>query len=117
MDIAWRNGIAGIPPELGFWGKPLDEGGRKARGLDPRDCGLEVTFLYPGDGWKKCRGDLKVGDVLLGWNGERPGPLDTRQFHSLFRLAFEIGDHPSLDVLRKEKRMAIPVVCQESPEE
>jgi serine protease Do len=116
-DISWRASSQAVPPSMGIWGEPLSEAELKERAL-PRDrLALRVTFLFPGDRWARTRGDLRMNDVILGWNGLRPEPMDVRQLHSYWRLNFKPGDRLTLDVLRNKLPAKVAVECMEVPEE
>jgi hypothetical protein len=72
---------------------------------------LRVSFFFPGEQWQKTRGDLKMNDVIVGINGQSLPTLTTRQFHSRFRLSFDVGDTATLNVLRGGERVEVRVPC------
>jgi hypothetical protein len=78
---------------------------------------LRVSFFFPGGQWAKTRGDLKMDDVIVGLNGEALPSMTMRQFHTRFRLAFNVGDTATLDVLRAGQRLQIPVPCIDTHDE
>ena len=116
-DISWRPSAGGVPPQVGIWGRPLNESEKRQRGIPPDKLGIQVNFMFPGAHWAKTRGDLKSGDILTGINGEALPHMTTRQFHSHFRLAFNVGDTATLNVLRGGQRVEVRVPCLDVPEE
>ena len=54
-----------------------------------------------------------MDDVIVGVNGRSLKSMTVRQFHSYFRLAFNVGDTETLNVLRGKQRLAIRVPCLE----
>ena len=78
---------------------------------------LRVSFLTPGAKRALSRGDLKMNDVILDVNHQELPAMNTRQFHSYFRLNFNVGDTVTLTVLRGNQKMEIKVPCIEVKEE
>ncbi|MBI3923853.1 MAG: PDZ domain-containing protein [Armatimonadetes bacterium] len=112
-DISWRASQGEIPPAIGIWGEHLSEGQKEQLGL-PRDkMALRVTFFFPGAAWAKTRGDLRMNDVIVGLNGVQLPSMTTRQFHAHCRLTFNVGDTVTLNVLRGNQRLELPVPCLE----
>jgi serine protease Do len=116
-DISWRPSQDGIAPQLGIWGAALDAEQKRQRGIPAEKLGLRVTFMFPGAQWAKTRGDLRMNDVIVGIHGVEPPHMTIRQFHSHFRLSFDVGDTVTLNVLRGGDRLAIRVPCVEVSEE
>jgi membrane-associated protease RseP (regulator of RpoE activity) len=112
-DISWRASQDGIPPQVGVWGEPLPADQRRQRGLAADKIALRVTFMFPGPEWAKARNGLQMHDVITGVNGEPLPDMTARQFHAYFRLKFNVGDTATLNVLRGEQKMDIPVPCME----
>jgi hypothetical protein len=110
-DISWRPSQGSIPPTVGIWAEPLTEDQKRQRGLLADRMALRVSFFFPGEPWAKTRGDLKMNDVIVGINGQSLPSMTTRQFHSHFRLAFNVGDTATLNVLRADQRLEIQVPC------
>ena len=52
-----------------------------------------------------------MDDVIVGINGKELPSMTMRQFHSHFRLAFNVGGTAVLNVLRGDQRLEIPVPC------
>jgi hypothetical protein len=116
-DISWRPSAGGIPPTVGFWAKPLTDAEKRQRGIPPERLGLLVNFMFPGPQWARTRGELRSGDVLVGINGEMLPSMNTRQFHSYFRLRFNVGDTVTLNVLRGGQPVEVRVPCLDVGEE
>jgi len=116
-DISWRASQGDIPPTVGMWAEPLSGDQKRSRGIAADRLALRVSFMFPGAHWAKTRGDLKLNDVVIGINGEELSAMTTRQFHSYFRLRFNVGDRVTLNVLRGAQRIDIAVVCQDRPVE
>jgi hypothetical protein len=110
-DISWRPSQEVASPSVGIWGEDLDAQQRQPLGLTKDDMALKVTFLFPGEGWAKTRGDLKMGDVIYGVDGKAMPQMNTRQFHSYFRLNHEVGQTATLNVIRNGQKQAIRVPC------
>jgi hypothetical protein len=116
-DISWRASQGGIPPSIGIWAAPLTEDQKKERGLPADRMALRVSFFFPGKQWVKTRGDLEMNDVIVGINGRSLPAMTTRQFHSHFRLTFDLGDTVTLNVLRGSRRVPVRVPCIDVGEE
>src|SRR5262249_24882371 len=116
-DISWRPSEGGVPPMVGIWAEELDEAKKKERGIAADRLALRVSFFFPGPQWVKTRGDLQMNDVIVGINGESLPRMTTRQFHSHFRLAYNVGDTVTLNVLRGSERREISVPCLEIRDE
>jgi len=116
-DISWRPSPDGTPPIVGIWAEPLNDDQKKQRAISTDRMALRVSFFFPGEQWTKTRGDLKMNDVIVGINGETLPSMTTRQFHAHFRLAFNVGDTATLNVLRGDQRLQIPVPCIDTHDE
>jgi hypothetical protein len=114
-DISWRPSQGEIAPTVGIWAEPLKPDQKQARGIPEDRAALRVSFFFPGPHWAKTRGSLQMNDVITGLNGKPLPALTTRQFHSHFRLNFEVGDTVTLNVLRGTQKLDIAVPCLESP--
>jgi S1-C subfamily serine protease len=112
-DISWRASQESIPPSVGIWGEPLTEEQKQQRSLPANKLALRVTFLFPGPEWAKTRGGLRQNDIIVGLHGRSLPSMTTRQFHSHFRLKYQVGDTVTLNVLRGDQRLELPVSCIE----
>lgn len=110
-DISWRPSQGDLPPTVGVWAEPLSEEQKRRRDLPAEGLALRVSFLFPGPQWARTRGSLQMNDVIVDVNGASLKHMTTRQFHSYFRLAFNVGDQATLSVLRGAQRLEIPVPC------
>ncbi len=90
-DISWRPSQGAIPPILGIWEQPLTGDEKKQRGIAPDRMALRVSFVFPGEKWKATYGDLRLNDVIVGVGGRELGHMSPRQFHTYFRLNFNVG--------------------------
>lgn len=116
-DISWRPSMDGVPPQIGFWGEPLNAAQKKAVGVAPDRLALRASFLFPGAQWAKTRGDLKQNDVIVGLDGKELPEMNTRQFHAHVRLTYSVGDAITLNVLRAGKPLEIRVTGMDVREE
>jgi S1-C subfamily serine protease len=116
-DISWRASQGDMPPTVGIWAEPLTEDQKRERGLPADKMALRVSFLFPGEKWVKTRGDLKMNDVIVGIDDRSPPAMTTRQFHTHFRLTFDVGDTATLNVLRGSERVEVHVPCLDVGEE
>ena len=96
---------------VGIWCEPLNADQKKERGISPGGMALRVSFLFPDPEWKKTRGELTLNDIIVDINGKRLPEMTTRQFHSYFRLTFNVGDTATLSVLRGNQPLKIQVPC------
>jgi hypothetical protein len=110
-DISWRPSQGEVPPILGIWEKPLDEGEKRQLGIPPDRMALRINFLFPGAKWAPTRGDLRLDDVIVGLEGKALPHMMPRQFHTHFRLAYEVGDTATINVLRGGRRVEVRVPC------
>jgi len=109
-DISDRPSQGSVPPILGIWEERLPVEQRRKLGLAEDRMALEVTFLFPGARWEATRGDLRLGDILLGVDGVPLPDLNARQFHTWLRLNRDVGDRIRFDVLRRGKRIQVEVI-------
>jgi hypothetical protein len=112
-DISWRPSQGAIPPIIGIWEEKLGPEERRKLGIAPERMALRVSFLFPGEKWVRTRGDLRLGDIITGAGGKALPDMTPRQFHTHFRLSFEVGDTAVLDVLREGRPMKVTVPCLE----
>jgi serine protease Do len=116
-DISWRPSQESIPPMIGIWAEDPNEKQRQQRGIAADRLALRVSFFFPGPQWAKTRGNLWMNDIIVGINGETLPRMTARQFHSHFRLTFNVGDRATLNVLRSDERLEIQVPCLEVRDE
>ncbi|MGV3724271.1 MAG: Trx7/PDZ domain-containing (seleno)protein [Actinomycetota bacterium] len=116
-DISWRPSQDGIGPQIGFWGRPLSDDEKRRAGVALDRLAIQANFMFPGAAWARSRGDLRNGDVIVGWNGESLPSMTTRQFHANFRLKFNVGETVRLNVVRAGQRTELAVPCIETPSE
>ena len=116
-DISWRPSQGDIAPTVGIWAEPLKDDQKQQRGIPVDRLALRASFFFPGPEWAKTRGSLQMNDVITGVNGKALPTMTTRQFHSYFRLNFEVGETATLNVLRGTQKLDIAIPCLESPRE
>jgi hypothetical protein len=116
-DVSWRASMEAVPPSVGIWAEPLKTESRQKRAIPENRLALRVTFFFPGKKWAETRGDLAMGDIILGIDGQSLPHMDMRQFHSHFRLLKQVGDRAVLNVLRGKEKLDIAVPCLDGEEE
>ncbi len=116
-DISWRPSQAGVPPQIGIWCEPLTDAQKQQRGIARDRLALKVSFLFPDERWAKTRGDLRMNDVILDADGLNLRTMNTRQFHSWFRMNHDVGQKVNLSVLRGSEKLEIEVPCLDTGEE
>lgn len=119
VDISWRASQGGVPPFLAVWEEALSTSERRKLGLAPAGTlALRVSVVFSGDKWAPLRGDLRVGDVIVGLDDQTLPDLSPRQFHAAFRLRHNVGDTAIVNVLRGTgQRLRVPVACRDAPPE
>jgi len=110
-DVSWRSSQATFAPTVGVWGMALSAEEKRARGIAADRMAVKVTFFFNGPEWVASRGALQLNDVIVGINGETLPSMTIRQFHSHFRLNFNVGDTVTLNVLRGDRKLDLPVPC------
>lgn len=110
-DISWRPSQGAVPPILGTWETPLTADERKDAKLPEIGLALRVSFVFAGEKWAASHGDLQVGDIIVGVNGQSPAIQTARQFHTWYRLNNTVGQTARFTVLRSGKQVVVPVQC------
>jgi len=110
-DISDRPSQGMVPPILGIWEERLTAEERRRINVPDGRLALRVTFLFPGAKWESSRGDLRVGDILIGVVGDNLPDLNARQFHTWIRMNRSVGDTLQVEVLRGGKRMRLDIRC------
>ncbi len=110
-DISWRPSQGAVPPILGTWETPLTADERKAAKLPDDGLALRVSFVFAGEKWAASHGDLQVGDIIVGANGQSPNIQTARQFHTWHRLHNTVGKTARFTVLRGGKQIVVPGQC------
>jgi hypothetical protein len=108
-DISWRPSQGTIPPILGIWEQPLKTDEKKKIGIAPDKMALRVSFLFPGEKWKRAQGELKKDDIIVAVGGRELPSMTPRQLHTYIRLNYEVGGAIPLTVLRGGQRREIIV--------
>lgn len=110
-DISDRPSQGMVPPILGIWEERLGAAERRSLHVAEGKLALRVTFLFPGAKWEASRGELRVGDIVLGVVGEDLPDFNARQFHTWIRMNRNVGDTLRVEVLRGGKRMRLDIPC------
>ena len=110
-DVSWRASVASLPPILGIWGRTLTDAERRQRGIAADRLAILVTFLFPEPVWEPARRGIRTGDVIVAIDGEEWPNLNLRQFHSTFRLKYNVGDRVRVTLLRGNQRIDTTVDC------
>jgi hypothetical protein len=110
-DISWRASASAVPPQMGFWGQALSVQEKRGLGISTDRCAIRVNFLFPEPKWEKTRGDLRNGDLVLGLEGEDLPSMTIPQFHSHFRMRYEVGQEATVRILRDGERKSLRVPC------
>lgn len=116
-DVSWRPSQEGAGPSMGFWGQPLPAAEKAKLGIAADRLAIRANFMFPGPVWARTRGDLRNGDVIIGLDGKEPPEMTTRQFHSHFRLSYDVGQKVRVLVLRGGQKTEFEVPCLEPPAE
>ncbi len=109
-DVSWRPSVFAVGPALGFGSDVLDAAQKQALAIPEDRLALRVKQLFPAPHFRVARPDLRVGDIVLGLNGEALPASTHVQFMTRFRLGFEFGQRGTLEVLRSGQRLSLPVV-------
>jgi len=105
-DFTWRVSMAGFPPESGLYVHKLSAEEKSKLSIAENDVGLEVRGLFKP---AVARSGLKVGDVIVGYDGRKLA-LGSLAFQNYARVHhFEPGSILKLEVLREGERKSVKV--------
>ena len=104
-DLSWRRSMQWVVPSARVFGRNLKEEERQARGLSAKQ--LAFWQLYPVSSSAKAAG-VREKDIILGFDGKK---LDMTNFEFLghVRRNYLVGDKVTIDVLRGDKRLRLPM--------
>jgi serine protease Do len=104
-DLSWRRSMQWVVPSPGVFGRDLKKEERQARGLSAKQ--LAFWQLYPLSTVAKASG-VRKKDIILGFDGKK---LDMTPFDFLdyVRSNYLVGDKVTIDVLRGDKRLSLPM--------
>lgn len=104
-DVSWRRSMQWVVPSARLYGRDLKPKERQARGLPAK--GLAFWQLYPVKSAAKAAGILEE-DVILGFNGKKL-EMTSYEFLGHVRRNYLAGDKVTIDVLRGDKRLSLPM--------
>lgn len=104
-DISWRRSLQWAVPSARVFGRNLNEEERRARGLSAKQ--LAFWQLYPVSSPAEAAG-VREGDIILGFDGKKL-EMTAYTFLGYVRSHYLIGDEVTIDVLRGDKRLSLPM--------
>jgi hypothetical protein len=104
-DISWRPSMLGMIPSLNVFGPNLKTDERKELGLSEKQ--LAFRQLRSVNAAAKKAG-IEPGDVILGINDQK-FEMDVIEFLQHVRRSYIIGDQVTINVLRGEEHLKIPM--------
>lgn len=110
-DISWRAAMWTMPPAFGIYGKDLTPNEKRKLGLGPKRLAFRQGRYVPP---KPRRAGLRARDIVIGVDG-KPLELTMLQFNLYLRENYNVGDRLTIDVIRRGKRLRIPMVAPVRP--
>jgi hypothetical protein len=104
-DIVWRRSLQWVVPSARVFGRNLTEAERRERGLTPKQ--LAFWQLFPVSSAAQAAG-VREKDIILGFDGKKL-EMTAYQFLAYVRRTYLIGDKVSIDVLRGDQRLNLPM--------
>lgn len=107
-DLTWRRSMQWVIPSARMSGRNLNAQERRERGLT--ETQLAFWQQYPVSSHAKSAG-VQERDVILGFDGKK---LDMTSYDFLryVRRNYLIGDKVTIDVLRGDKRLKLPMTLR-----
>jgi len=104
-DISWRWSLRGLEPSPWVRGDDLSAEEKEALGLsDKRLAFRQGPFVFePAE-----QAGIRQNDIILGVDGKML-EMTARQFGAYIRLNYRVGDRVTYNILRKGKRIDIPL--------
>ena len=94
-------------PSPGLWTPDLPAGEKKELGIAPDGFALRVRGIFKP---AARRAGLRVGDIIVGYDGKKPAAMSNGQFGAYLRLNhWRPGSVLRLEVLRDGKKRDIAV--------
>lgn len=107
-NITWRPSALYILPALTVYGNDLTAAEKKALGLPDK----RLAFRQQQDVHEEARKiGVQAGDVIVGINGEKM-EMTRSEFFAHFRQNYFIGEKITLDILRNDKSLSLPVTLK-----
>jgi hypothetical protein len=109
-DITWRRSMDWVVPAARVYGRDLTVAERRARGLSMKQ--LAFWQGYPVSSVAKAVG-VQEDDIILGFDGKQL-EMNAFRFQSYVRENYLVGDKVTIDVLRGDKRLSLPMKLRSS---
>ncbi len=110
-DISWRWSLRGLDPSPWVHGDDLTAEEKKALGVPEKRLAFRqgpfVSELAQQAG-------IRQNDVILGVDGKTL-EMTARQFAAYIRVNYRVGDRVTYNILRRGKRMDLPLVLAARP--
>lgn len=104
-DLSWRRSVQSVVPSARVVGRDLKPQERQARGLSAKQ--LAFWQLYPVSSAAKAAG-VREKDIILGFDGKKL-EMTAYEFLDYVRSNYLIGDKVTIDVLRGDMRLRLPM--------
>jgi len=104
-DLSWRRSVQWVVPSPRVFGRDLKPEERQARGLSAKQ--LAFWQLYPVSSAAKSAG-VREKDIILGFDGKKL-EMTAYEFLAYVRSNYLVGDKVTIDVLRGDKRLSLPM--------
>lgn len=107
-DLSWRRSMQWIVPSARVYGRNLNEQERRERGLSPSQ--LAFWQLYPVSAAARAA-SVREKDIVLGFDGVQL-EMNAYEFLGHVRRNYLVGDEVTIDVLRGDQRLRLPMKLQ-----
>jgi membrane-associated protease RseP (regulator of RpoE activity) len=104
-DLSWRRSMQWAIPSARVVGRNLKQEERQARGLSAKQ--LAFWQLHPVSSAAKAAG-VREKDIILGFDGKKLD-MTSYEFLDYVRGNYLVGDKVTIDVLRGDKRLSLPM--------
>ena len=104
-EITWRRSMLWVIPSARVYGQDLTEKERRTRGLSAKQ--LAFWEGYPVSSAAQAAG-VRERDIILGFDGKQL-EMNAYNFLSHVRENYLVGDNVTIDVLRGDKRLSLPM--------
>ena len=107
-DLSWRRSMQWVIPSARVFGRDLNTKERQARGLSVKQLAFWQLFPVSSDAQKA---GVREEDIILGFDG-RKLEMTAYEFLDHVRANYLIGDKVTIDVLRGDKRLSLPMTLR-----
>ena len=104
-DLSWRRSVQWVVPSARVYGRDLKPQERQARGLSSKQ--LAFWQLYPVSSAAKAAG-VREKDIILGFDDNQL-EMTAYEFLTFVRSNYVVGDKVTIDVLRGDERLRVPI--------